>query len=299
MGHEDYKELLALEAVGALTVEASRSLAAHLETCVECRAELAALRDAAAALAYTIAPVAPHTELRAHVLERVRALKTIDSSDAATDVMDMGDVDAPRSGTSKSDSRLSSSDEYGAWHMLAARPPLMFGTIAAALVIAALTVTSVVLWNRNRELRGDVSALAANADMARQELEKDQQELARAREVEQILTAPDAPVTVLAGTNEAPQARARLVYDKRTGSAVFSAANLPHAPAGKEYQLWYIADGKPLPGGVFNTDASGRAFLRDRVPVAGRNASIFAVTLEPTGGLPAPTGAKFLLGSAS
>ncbi|MCA1591719.1 MAG: anti-sigma factor [Acidobacteria bacterium] len=286
MRHEDYKELLALEAAGALAGDESRSLSAHVETCAECRAELDELRETASWLVYTVAASAPSAGLRERVLDSVRALKTVDPSEAS-DVVDLGDVDAPRSATSgkETDARLSSLDEYGAWQIISARPSMMYGTLAATLVIAALAVTSGVLWNRNREMLADIS--------------RTQDELARAQEIEQIVTAPDAPVNLLAGTNEAPQARARLVYDRRTGSAVLSASNLPSAPAGKAYQLWYIAGGKPLPGVVFNTDASGRAVLRDRVPPEGRNASIFAVTLEPAGGLTAPTGAKFLLGNAS
>ncbi|MGB8507526.1 MAG: zf-HC2 domain-containing protein, partial [Pyrinomonadaceae bacterium] len=225
MSHEDYRELLALEAAGALTEEESRSLSAHVETCAECRAELDALRETAASLIYTVAPVAPPPELRARILERVRALKTVDPSEALTGVTDVGDVDGPRRAhrESASDSRLSSSPgEYGTWQMLAARPPLMFGTIAAALLIAALAVASVVLWNRNNQLRADINALAANAEVSRQEASQERLELAREKEIEQLLTAPDAPSTILAGTNEAPQARARLVYDRRTGSAVLS-----------------------------------------------------------------------------
>lgn len=78
------------------------------------------------------------------------------------------------------------------------------------------------------------------------------------------------------------------------------AYNLPPAPAGKAYQLWFIADLKhPVPGAVFNTDQQGRAVMRDQVPEAGRNASVFAVTLEPAGGVSAPTGEKYLLSPLS
>src|SRR5687768_8530891 len=74
MGHEDYRELLALEAAGALEPEEARSLAEHLSACAECRRELAELRDTAASLLYTLTPVAPPARLRTSVLEQVRAL---------------------------------------------------------------------------------------------------------------------------------------------------------------------------------------------------------------------------------
>ena len=58
--------------------------------------------------------------------------------------------------------------------------------------------------------------------------------------------------------------------------------------AGKVYELWTISAGQPRPAGVFTVDASGRAthpVAPTRAPV-----DVFAVTLEPEGGVPAPTG---------
>ncbi|MDQ3653186.1 MAG: anti-sigma factor, partial [Acidobacteriota bacterium] len=59
MNHEEYKELLALEALGALDEDAEGTLLAHLATCAECQAESSELRDTAAMLVHTVAPVAP------------------------------------------------------------------------------------------------------------------------------------------------------------------------------------------------------------------------------------------------
>ena len=73
MRHEEFKELLALEAAGALEAGERGPLEEHLSSCAECRAELREMTDAVAALAYTVAPVAPPAHLRARVLERVRA----------------------------------------------------------------------------------------------------------------------------------------------------------------------------------------------------------------------------------
>ena len=67
------------------------------------------------------------------------------------------------------------------------------------------------------------------------------------------------------------------------------ADELPPAPAGKDYQIWFIADGKPVPGGVFKPDARGHVEMHDQVPAAARGATAFAITLEPQGGTPAPT----------
>jgi Anti-sigma-K factor rskA len=79
---------------------------------------------------------------------------------------------------------------------------------------------------------------------------------------------------------------------------VLLARGLPPAPAGKAYQLWLIADNKPLPGATFKSDAEGRARLSDQLP-AGVKSPTFAVTLEREGGETAPKGDMYLLGSSS
>ena len=88
-----------------------------------------------------------------------------------------------------------------------------------------------------------------------------------------------------------------LAYDGSTGRAVVMATGLPPCPEGHAYQLWLIADNKPLPGGTFKADAQGRARLSDRLP-PNHTAPTFAVTLEREGGVPAPQGDVFLLGTS-
>jgi len=146
----------------------------------------------------------------------------------------------------------------------------IWGAIAAALLFGALLVSVVVLYQQNRQL---------------------QQENAFYK----LITAPGSRIAELSGTNEASGATAKLAYDP-TGRAVLIASGLPRTPTGKEYQLWFIVDNKPLPGRTFAPDNNGQSTLQDQVPEAARRSAIFAITLEPTGGVPLPTGAIYLRG---
>jgi anti-sigma-K factor RskA len=67
-------------------------------------------------------------------------------------------------------------------------------------------------------------------------------------------------------------------------------AGLPPAPAGKTYALWTIVGGTPRPAGLFGVDAAGRGTHRIAPVSTGAPARVFAVTVEPEGGVPAPTG---------
>ena len=144
-------------------------------------------------------------------------------------------------------------------------------SIAAVILFLALIVSVIVLWQQNRTLR-------------------------RENEVYQlVLTTPGSHIAELSGTREATGATAKLAYDNN-GSALLITNGLPRAPEGKAYQLWFIVGDKPLPGKTFNPDETGHSMTTDQVPEVARNSAVFAITLEPAGGVRAPTGAIYLRG---
>jgi anti-sigma-K factor RskA len=106
-------------------------------------------------------------------------------------------------------------------------------------------------------------------------------------------------MVALSGLAPSPAARARMLWHEKAGG-IFVAAGLPPAPAGKAYQLWAIAgQGAPVSAGVFAVDARGTGSLRVP-PLAGvGRVDVFAVTLEPEGGVAAPTGTMYLAGKSS
>jgi hypothetical protein len=53
-----------------------------------------------------------------------------------------------------------------------------------------------------------------------------------------------------------------------------------------------------MPGKVFTTDSAGNAMSHDQVPAEALGSTVFAVTLEPQGGVESPTGPKYLLSPA-
>ena len=332
MTHEEHKETVALAALGEdVGAEQRGALEVHLAACGECRAELRELSDAAAALALASAPVIPSPELRSRILTEIKKTpQGRDASEASSPTRDAraaaptllardgGEPTSATGGAAASAEAATAGkatpaagttgtnvipfdsarrDERGARR--GRRPALLFGYLAASLAIAALSVGLVTLWQRNEQLKADLARLSAQLEETRSQLGQTRTELASARGEATRLSAPDSRVTVLTGTEVAADARARLVFNETTGEAVLVAAKLPPPPAGKAYQLWYIAGGRPLPGSVFTTDAAGRGQLRGTIPPEGRRAALFAVTLEPAGGVPAPTGDMYLKGPAS
>ena len=96
-----------------------------------------------------------------------------------------------------------------------------------------------------------------------------------------------------------PGAAGSTYVNPRAHEALFYAFGLPRLPDRKTYQLWFIAAGKPVSAGTFAVDPRGDASVQvDRVTDP-RQIQAWAVTVEPLGGVPQPTGAMVLKGAAS
>lgn len=147
------------------------------------------------------------------------------------------------------------------------------GAMAAVVLVTALIVLLIVLWRQNLAIR---------------------EQLAQSREFVEMATKPGARVTSMRGIDKALGATAAVAYDT-SGQVVLVADKLPNLPQGKAYQLWFI-DGKnpPVPGKTFTSDTAGKGTLHDQMPRDMLGTEVFAVTVEPAGGVPAPTGPIYL-----
>jgi cell division protein FtsL len=101
-----------------------------------------------------------------------------------------------------------------------------------------------------------------------------------------IVTNKYAEPVLLKGTPKAPDAVAKIFWMKNTGDVYINPTNLPQAPAGKQYQLWAIVDGKPVDGGMIVTEKG--TYHIQKMKSFGK-AQAFAITLEKEGGSPTPT----------
>jgi anti-sigma-K factor RskA len=110
-----------------------------------------------------------------------------------------------------------------------------------------------------------------------------------------VLAAPDLARIDLQGQQVAPDARARALWSRSRG-LVFTAANLPPAPAGKAYQVWVVTAQAPISAGLLAPDPSGAGTQFYMTPADIAPPVAVAVTLEPAGGVAAPTGERFLVG---
>ena len=103
------------------------------------------------------------------------------------------------------------------------------------------------------------------------------------------------PVALKGMEDVAPDATAKIFWMKNTGETYIDPSNLPAAPAGMQYQLWAIVDGKPVDGGMIPTKAGSKYHIL-KMKSFGK-VEAFAVTLETMGGHPEPKGKMYVKGN--
>jgi anti-sigma-K factor RskA len=273
MKHEDYKEMLAANALSALDARDARELANHLEVCSNCRSEVHDWQETVAFMAFNVEPVEPSLEVRERILGAARAETPPNSIVQPNVVSDSSRVlpfEPPR---------------RNIWTSLGS-----FGAIAAAVAMVAMLAGLFILWQQKRSTEADLSRMATQMRDANQQL-------ANERALVALLTTPGARMAELSGTNAAPGAHAMLAYDK-TGHAMLMTKNLPAPPPGKAYQLWFIKNNQKMPGKVFTPDARGNGVMEDQIPASAMESAVYAITLEPMGGVQIPTGAIYLVSAS-
>jgi len=162
-------------------------------------------------------------------------------------------------------------------------PALATAALAAAAAVLVYLGTTVT------ELRREAADRAREAATLRAEV-------ARQRELLALLGAPDTRAIALSGLAPSPGARGRMWWNGRRAAGYFVASGLPAPPAGKTYQLWAVAGGTPISAGTFPVGPGGEAAVPVGPLAGAATAEVFAVTLEPAGGRPAPSGPMYLAG---
>ena len=137
----------------------------------------------------------------------------------------------------------------------------------------------------------------------RAEIERQSEELAdlrlelrRARESIQLASTPFVTVVDLQGQGPQFGAAARVFWDRGRSAWQLFAANLPSPEQGKSYQLWLITADQKISAGVFSRTEAGPAAGTVVLPAGSGPVLAAAVTDEPEGGSPQPTGSILLLG---
>ena len=265
-------------AAGALDPAEAHELRRHLATgCPVCAAALAEAQSTLMYLSTSLAPVTPPASARMKLMARVRA----------------GDQEK-------------TADSWRRWQTM-----ILPSSIAAVLAVAATLLVVyfrtpapppagpdardaeiALLQNQLRNLNANDAATMQTLDERTQQLKGVQAELDALKKAQ-----PDLKFASLTGAAQ-PNALGRVFVDPQNGKWYFFTNGMKPLPSGRTYELWLIADNTKIPAGTFDVKAQGAALLQGAVPQIPPGAAVtLAITDEPTGGVPAPTGKLQMAGS--
>jgi anti-sigma-K factor RskA len=262
-GHPTRPEDFDLYALGVLEGEEKAAIESHVPTCADCANKLAEARGRIALLAFSAPRVEPSHAVRERLMRQVHA----------------------------------SSESAGARHAQTASQPEraggFFGRWWAAILVPvgiALAIATIFLWSENARLTRELAQQRAN-------LEDQKKQLDEVRHMAALLEAKDTMTVALASQPGMAKGDVRVMYNAKMGMAVCDGWVEP-APANKSYQLWLVpVEGKPVSAGVIDHGGPINPWMM-KLP-QGMPAKAFAVTLEPEGGMPQPTGPMVLVGPVS
>ncbi len=335
MTHEELEESVPLYAAGALDRTERQALEAHLLSgCTACHSALKDYQSVAALLPLGLSPIRPPRSLKATIMaERHPAPIPADAAqdEPARPSLEPGEwmnhlfppVAPARSfslpwAIGLATLLILGVGGYLAWNVATERS---INTSKIHQLEASLQEKSTKLASLHREVGDQSRALAElrnamqqrvnEAAEAKEQLAQRDAELEEIRvqlsqrgatrtvrtpqdELATLLRIPNVKAVSLTGSDMAKRAAGFLFYDSRTQKIWLYAVNLPECPTGMTYQLWAIHD-KPMSIGTFHMETGETAHLLVKKVLSFTDAKTFAVSLEPSGGRPQPTGPMYLL----
>ena len=172
------------------------------------------------------------------------------------------------------------------------------GTFAIAASFALLLVTlSLVFYSFN--LSTEISNQEKVIEEQQARISELQNDVQQKEELLSILESREVDLVMMSGMEVNPNGYGKVIWDSESNRALLQVSNLPAVPSDKDYQLWIIKNNKPVSAGVFAVNDPGKdSFFKIEEIAAGEQAAdAFAITMEPKGGMPQPTGDMYLMGN--
>lgn len=167
-------------------------------------------------------------------------------------------------------------------------------SLTFAMITVVLALATLWLGEHFLQQRDQIAQLQSSLDAAQAQAAKDS---AAMRDYSDVVGAPDTVSVTLQQQAGGPPGQAHVLFNARMGIVVYSGL-IASPAANKNYQLWLMPTwGDPVSAGLVAANQQSGPVVVHLQP--GLSAASFAVTLEPQGGSPQPTGSKILVGAAN
>lgn len=284
--HDEAFELLDALAFDALDEVERTTVAAHVAECERCRAELVQLRETVAAIAFVAQTARQPDESRDKVRSRLLARAAADAGVFRLDGLRATAAVEPTTRVIKPNRNVINA--------IAWRRAEWMAIAAGVLLVVSVSILASVIRDRENVQTALTEQIARNQKVAT--ASDSLRALAMTKDsIIAGLTGRDvAMMTLTSAGTKAPYAH--MFWDKGHDTWTMVAHNMPDLKPGRTYQLWLVTPGKKISAGTFEA-RDGDAMMRTTMPL-GDKLMALAVTEEPMGGMPQPTGAMVMVANA-
>jgi hypothetical protein len=158
---------------------------------------------------------------------------------------------------------------------------------ASILLIASIGMLAAAVTDRS-DIRDAFKAQLSAGQSANTETDSLRSVIASRDSMIAGITGRDVAVMSLTASG-ANAAFARMFWDQQRNTWTLIAHNMPALRPGRTYQLWLVTASKKISAGTFQSQ-NGDAIVRATYALSPADLKTLAVTEEPTGGVPQPTG---------
>ncbi len=275
MNHDELKNAISAYCLGALDKEELKVLEDHLKSgCSECESLLREMQGVVSALPHVAPAKPPPAQLKQKIFGSIGLGETLKTVEGTRTHLEPSSLQLLQKAKTK------------------------FVRISWALAFALLLILIGSGWY-TKSLQDEINHLEIRLEITAQVVQELESELRSTAQKIRVFESPDVQVVDLKGLEPSPNSNGKVVWDPLQNRAIFYAFDLPQAPSDKDYQLWMIRGSQPIDAGIVSVDAKGYGVSSIETISDSANLSAFAVTLEPKGGVPQPTGAMYLLGVVS
>ncbi|GHA79139.1 anti-sigma factor [Pontibacter akesuensis] len=157
---------------------------------------------------------------------------------------------------------------------------------AASITLFLLSgVLSFYFYSRWQTAENRLAQAEAQEQLLAQNFNTVSQRVAQQERLVRLLRDENYRPVKLQGVEAHPEANAIVYWNPSQQNVFIDQGQLPAPPAGRQYQLWALLDGKPIDAGMLQQDAQANLQQMKQVGAA----QAFAITLEPEGGSVNPT----------
>jgi len=303
LSHEEAYSELAAVALDAVSVELSVAVREHAGACPECGPELAAMEETVAHLGQLVPQRAMNlghgAGIRSRLVMRARGERELRSAAApgppdlargVASLTGLGHKLTP--GTQRAvDAEVKKAlppqrrrPVFSGSNLLALAASIAF--IAAAIQLARVTSDR----NALRDQIASRSTPPVTSDSVK----------APATEKEALIAAMAGPdVKIVPLSSNTATRMGRVFWNRSSNDWTMVVYTMRPPKPGMTYQVWLVTDSAKISAGTFQPDSTGHAFMQAKYALDRNALKAVAVTEEPAGGMPSPTGPIVVSGSAT